>query len=379
MSNGIFIIQKDGKLIEMNPQDYDSENILQELLQKYPDLLAGNQIDELNPRKWILISREVSIPDEEYAGGRWSLDHLFIDQEGIPTLVEVKRSSDTRIRREVVGQMLDYASNAVSHWNVEFLKSQYETICEKNGDEPETNLQLKLGSDINYDEFWEKVEVNLNAGKIRLLFVADKIPYELKRIVEFLNEQMNPAEVLAIEIKQYAGGEQKTLVPKVIGSTSKAQKKKSSRQSKKWDEKSFISKIQEDYTSVELNIVKYILDWIKKRNLRIWWGEGARSGSCFPMFNYNGTGYVMFAMWTYGGIEIQFQHMKNKAPYDDLQKRIELLNELNSIPNVNLPQDSIDRRPSIKYEALRDEQNLNKFLEIWDKFIENIKKGSIDN
>jgi len=376
MSNGIFIIQKDGQLIEMNQLEYDSESILQELLQKYPDLLAGNQIDELNPRKWILISREVSIPDEEYAGGRWSLDHLFIDQEGIPTLVEVKRSTDTRIRREVVGQMLDYASNAVSHWNIEFLKSQYETICEKNGDDPETNIQLNLGSDINYDEFWEKVEVNLNAGKIRLLFVADKIPYELKRIVEFLNEQMNPAEVLAVEIKQYAGGEQKTLVPKVIGSTSKAQKKKSALPSKSWDEESFLSKIQEDYTGIELNIVKSILDWIKKRNLRIWWGKGSRSGSCFPMLYYNEEKYFLFAMWTYGVIEIQFQHMKNKAPYDDPHKRTELLNELNTIPNVNLPQDSIDRRPSIKYEALRDEQNLNKFLEIWDKYIENIKSST---
>jgi hypothetical protein len=33
------------------------------------------------------------------------------DQNAVPTLVEVKRSSDTRIRREVVGQMLDYAAN----------------------------------------------------------------------------------------------------------------------------------------------------------------------------------------------------------------------------------------------------------------------------
>jgi hypothetical protein len=31
----------------------------------------------------------------------------------VPTLLEVKRSSDTRIRREVVGQMLDYAANGV--------------------------------------------------------------------------------------------------------------------------------------------------------------------------------------------------------------------------------------------------------------------------
>jgi hypothetical protein len=41
----------------------------------------------------------------------------FVDQDAVPTFVEVKRSSDTRLRREVVGQMLDYAANASAHWD----------------------------------------------------------------------------------------------------------------------------------------------------------------------------------------------------------------------------------------------------------------------
>ena len=100
MSSGVFVLQKDGTLIEMNQQKYDSEDMLQTLLAKYPNLLAGDQIDELNPRKWILISREFSIPDEETSEGRWSIDHLFLDQDGIPTLVEVKRSNQSRNIRE---------------------------------------------------------------------------------------------------------------------------------------------------------------------------------------------------------------------------------------------------------------------------------------
>jgi hypothetical protein len=68
------------------------------------------------PRRWLLITREAGIPDAEGGQARWFLDHLFIDQDAIPTLVEVKRSSDTRLRREVVGQMLDYAANVVAYW-----------------------------------------------------------------------------------------------------------------------------------------------------------------------------------------------------------------------------------------------------------------------
>ena len=77
------------------------------------------------------------------------------------------------------------------------------------------------------EEFWRKVKTNLQAGKVRLVFVADEIPAELRRIVEFMNGQMDPAEVLAVEIKQYVGGESRVLVPRVMGQTVEAQRKKS--------------------------------------------------------------------------------------------------------------------------------------------------------
>jgi hypothetical protein len=58
------------------------------------------------------------VPDSETGGGRWALYRLFIDQDGIFTIVEEKRSTDTRIRREVIGQMQDYAANAVAYWPI---------------------------------------------------------------------------------------------------------------------------------------------------------------------------------------------------------------------------------------------------------------------
>ena len=67
---------------------------------------------------WLLSKREAELASEQDGASRWSVDHLFLDQDGIPTIVEVKRSRDTRIRREVVGQMLDYAANAVVYWHV---------------------------------------------------------------------------------------------------------------------------------------------------------------------------------------------------------------------------------------------------------------------
>src|SRR5690554_1356713 len=113
MKDKIYILNNENKLIELNENDFVNEEQFQLLLEDYPNLISGSQINPDNPRRWILISREIGIPGEQGGNNIWSLDHLFIDQDGIPTLVEVKRSSDIRICREVVGQMLDYAANSV--------------------------------------------------------------------------------------------------------------------------------------------------------------------------------------------------------------------------------------------------------------------------
>ena len=226
MTGRIYLLDEHSSLLPMQEQPYDSESLLQELLAKHPDLLAGEQIDSSEPRRWLLVTREMPVPGEEEGSGRWSLDHLFLDQDAIPTLVEVKRSSNTQIRREVLGQMLEYAANAVTYWPVEDIRARFEAQCETNGSDPEEELGNLLGEEHDTADFWQRVKTNLQAGRIRMVFIADEIPTELRRIVEFLNGQMDPAEVLAIEIKQFVGEGMKTPVPRVIGQTETARRKK---------------------------------------------------------------------------------------------------------------------------------------------------------
>ena len=114
------------ELVEMVEQPYEAEDVLQQLLADYPNLLAGDQDSEVRKR-WLLVKRELGVAAEEDAPDRFSLDHLFLDEEGVPTLIEVKRSSDTRIRREVVGQMLDYAANGAELWGLEKIRTAFES------------------------------------------------------------------------------------------------------------------------------------------------------------------------------------------------------------------------------------------------------------
>ena len=222
MKDSIFLLQPDRSLTRMTAQDYESEALLQDLISTYPDLLAGAQIDPESPRRWVLLRREMGVPAFEGGGAQWAVDHLYIDQDGIPTIIEVKRASDTRIRREVVGQMLDYAANGVRYWPIDGLQIEFATRCAERGLEQGAVLAQQLGVE-DADDFWAKVRQNLDAGRVRLVFVADAIPGELQRIIEFLNGQMSRAQVVGLEVQQFVSPNGlRTLVPRVVGQTAQA-------------------------------------------------------------------------------------------------------------------------------------------------------------
>ena len=198
---------------------FDREDKLQELIAEHPELIDGEQMRPGDALRWILVKREMGIADVPEAANRWSIDHLLIDQEGMPTLVEVKRSSDTRARRAVVGQMLDYAAHASDTWSSGAIREAYERGERSRGRDPDQRLAelLELNEDLDVEQYWAQVTTNLEAQRLRLLFVADDIPDELARIVAFLNRHMADIEVLAVELKQFRGESSRMLVPRVIG------------------------------------------------------------------------------------------------------------------------------------------------------------------
>ena len=205
----IYVRNEAGGLKPLTEKRFGKEEELQALLARHPELLEGTQIRPNDPRRWILIRREQGID-------RWSLDHLVIDQDATPTLVEVKLGSNSDARRKVVGQMLDYAAHAHT-LNADDLRKTFDA---QSGAEERLDALLK-DKDLDPDIFWKMVAKNLEERNIRLLFVADAIPDELAHIVEFLNEKMRDIQVLAVEIKQFRGETLQTLVPRVIGRLAK--------------------------------------------------------------------------------------------------------------------------------------------------------------
>ncbi|QOZ42602.1 hypothetical protein XH89_03275 [Bradyrhizobium sp. CCBAU 53340] len=354
-ASGVFLLNGEDSLLPLLPASFAKEDDFQRLLSKFPQLLVGDQVDPQNPRRWILVGRELSISTGEAGASLWSIDHVFLDQDGIPTLVELKRQSDSRIRREVVGQMLDYAASCVTYWSVDTLWSALDRTRKEAGQTVEAALNELLGPEGDADEFWQRVKTNLQAKRIRLLFVADFIPFELRRIVEFLNEQMDAVEVLAIELRQFESDELKVLVPRVYGQTQETATKRGSI-GPRWDEGRLFDKLEATVGAKEMQIAKQIYEWMRKGGTRnIIFGTGKENGSVYPSFKPGGVTINPVYLSSDGKVYIQFGSLENKPVFGPIEKRRELMRRLNEIENVRLTDADLTKYPNVPLSIIGDD------------------------
>ncbi len=214
----VYSVASDGNTVPFEHHHCANEEAeLQNLLEKNLDLVPGDQVDPDDPRRWLLVKREMTVEDPGTAEGRWSLDLLMVDQDGIPTLVECKRFKDTRARREVIGQMFDYAANALFYLNKDTLTQYLEEQARKRGLDIESYISgVQPTSGSSLDGFLGLIENNLTHGQIRLVFFMEESPPELRSIVTFLNSQMEQTEVCLVEARQFTQNGLRVVVPDVV-------------------------------------------------------------------------------------------------------------------------------------------------------------------
>lgn len=369
---------------------FDAEADLQELLAAHPDLLPGAMIDQERPRRWLLVKREAGVPDRDGGGTWWSIDHLVVDQDAVPTFVEVKRAADTRSRREVVAQMLDYAANGSVFWTPGQLRGWFEegdpegaaerlaAFLESPGDEPDTSAEA----------FWQAVGTNLREGHIRLIFVADQIPATLQRLVEFLNEQMPRVQVLAVEIRQYRAGRGRSgaLVPRLIGQTSRAQAAKEQpatpgRRPVRWTAGEVLESITR--AGADPDPAQAVIRWASTHpHIQVTGGTGASYPSV-TMSADSGRSRSRFrgVLSLYGSsgaerpfLEIRVKQMCRTPPYDRTEARRQLIAELRAlgIPRLDAEADLAGKRPNIPLDQLADGR-AGHLLTLVNRWIDDIR------
>jgi hypothetical protein len=90
---------------------------------------------------------------------------------------------------------------------------------------------------------------------------------------------------------------------------------------------------------------------------------------------HEGTEHRPIQVWTGDYLYVQFGDMKSRPPFSNECKRLKLLRRLNELPSVTLPNNAIDKYPSIPLTTLNNEAALKQFLDTLDWVVQKIRRS----
>ena len=274
----------EGSVIRMDEVLCENEEVeLQNLLERSPELLAGEQIEPDHPRNWLLVKREMDVPDPVTGSSRWSIDFLYVDQDAILTFVECKRHNDTRSRREVIGQVFDYAANAPRLWESEQLCQMAEETQKRLGRKLEEEVGRLRGEASTAGELFDRAIANLREHKLRIVLFLETAPPELRTLVEFLMDVLvlSKVEIVLVEARRYRHGGVDVIAPTVWGYTEQVRTQRRvvadalNGTRRRWDENSFFAALNERQADeAGKQAVDMLYRELPKAGYHITWGSG---------------------------------------------------------------------------------------------------------
>ncbi len=147
------------------------------------------------------------------------IDALFVNPQGRIVLVEFKLWRNPEARREVIGQILDYAKDLAS-WSYEDLQT---IVSLKTGNTGNVLFKMvqRTNPALNEKAFVDNVSRNLRRGEFLLLIVGDGIREGVENIVGFVQRHTGLHFNLAlIEAALYRDADDKLIIhPHVLART----------------------------------------------------------------------------------------------------------------------------------------------------------------
>ena len=167
--------------IPLNEKHFQ-ENWLQKIIHKNPQILPIDDI-ESGFAPLISLGREIST-------SVGYIDNLYISPNGYLTIVETKLWKNPEAKREVVGQIIDYAKE-LTNWNFTKLNDGVKNSSQLYNNNSKGIIELikdfeKIEEHEEY-KIIDNIERNLKRGRFLLLIVGDGIRESVEEMVDFLS------------------------------------------------------------------------------------------------------------------------------------------------------------------------------------------------
>lgn len=213
---------------------FSTEDAMQAAIHSRPELVLSG-IPEINPEfcpdapGLLSLGREISL-----ASGQ--IDNLFIDVNAVLTFVECKRYSDSRLKREVYPQALNYASdlkNLLANYNGEEFDTAFSDLIAsapsggcRNLEEVIAELRKDPILERKNKEEWrrqfrERLEYNIKSGVCRIVLLCAPTPNNafnyravrnLMQLMSFSEHPGSRYDLMLMDLRQ----ERDALVSRVI-------------------------------------------------------------------------------------------------------------------------------------------------------------------
>lgn len=315
-------------VLEQKP--FLDEASLQTLLEEHPELIA---LDDVDPSASALmpIGREVGLAGQ-------SLDLLFIDAGGRLVAVETKLRRNPEVRREVIGQVLEYGAY-LSSWTIEDVEAQSarylsdartpERFRGQNLYEALSNLAASSSSEEASDEdaLREKISDRLAAEDMVLLIAVDRIVDALRQTVTFVNGASRFGMYL-LEVQEYPlpdGAKIASLT--TFGGVTGARSSTGSARGE-WDENKFLQTLNEQSKPEDAAVIQDLYSFIQSEADSVIWGTGKIQGSAGFGVRHGGGRFSLFAIVTGGHAFVAVHALTKRLPMPVCKSFLETLRSL---------------------------------------------------
>jgi hypothetical protein len=359
---------------------YANESELQNFLLSFPVLIP---LDDAEPDALPLLP----IGSEVVVSSGF-IDVLYIDASGMLTLAETKLKKNPEARREVVGQILEYAA-ALGQWSTKDVETRAETFLRCDSCLPEykglsfqeamaklsTRSTPEAGETTSVEDIRARIAEALRKGQLRLIIAVDDIHEQLRRTITYLNTY-STFQIYLLQLVRFEDqANREVFVPTLFGYAQKANAERP--KGTRWDQERFFEVLPAVKDESIQEIVRNLYTFTSDCADLTWWGTGASEGSFSFYYTVNEVRVSVFTVTTRGHVWVNFGYMSGRVPDNDLER---FRNELNAISGINLGASLIGQKshksPSIPLHLLSKPDNLAMFQKAVRRLGESAKSAS---
>lgn len=117
---------------------------------------------------------------------------ILVDTAAVVTVIETADESNPKATNSFTGKAINLAATVATEWSADSLQKEFDAYCSKSARLGTDYLRQRLGKNPT-PEFWKKVEANLQAGRIRIVFLVREPTVAIQKVIDFLHGKTSMA------------------------------------------------------------------------------------------------------------------------------------------------------------------------------------------